>query len=352
MASDEETKEKPRSERTKSALPERVERALARARSAAKADRERKGGRWLAVVPLTVAVVLLLLLMPRATTPEAIPVPRTNVRAVIDIARADDARAAAAEGERLPTDVLAVGGALRALNGAEVRGLDEAGVADARRQLDGALRDLARRKDAGEELLALRALQTRRFLDTLARWEATGETSEDFVDLAAAFVQRAADAGWLEGRRVVLDDDERRVMFKTVWNVLAATESNPLLALTLDEQRVLYTFYFVHPRTPESRRLALESERRAATTPEACARATDERRRQTELWRADKIKRFGALDPSYPTSYALGVAYYRAGRYELSADAFAAYIGKNPDGPYTLRARNHLKAALVAGGSI
>jgi hypothetical protein len=348
VGSDEETNETP----PPAPLPSRVERALARARAAAKADRERRGGRWLAIVPVGVAAVLLLLLMPRATTPESIPLPDTDLRVVRAIARADDARAAAAERERLPSDVLAVGGALRALNGAEARGVDEPGVADLRRQLDGTLRDLSRREDVADDLVALRALQTRRFLDALARWEASGETSDDFFDLAAAFVERASDAGWIEGRHVVLGDDERRVMFKTVWNTLTASETGSPLALTLDEQRVLYAFYLDHPRAPESRRLALETERRAASTPEACRRANAELARQTELWRADKIRRLGELDPSYPTGYALGVAYFRAGRFEQSADAFATFVRQHPGGPYTLRARNHLKGALVAAGTL
>jgi hypothetical protein len=330
----------------------RALRALARAREAAKADHERKGGRWLAVFPVTVAALLLLLMMPRATTPESVPLPRMNEQALAEIARADDSRARDAETVRLGSDVLAVGSAVRALNGAEAREVDEPAVFDARRELDAALRDLARRKDAAPDLVVLRALQTRRFLDAVSRWEATGETSEDFIDLAAAFVQRAGDAGWLDGRRVILDDTERRVMFKTVWNVLTGLEAHPELAMTLDEQRALYAFYIEHPRPPESRRLTLESQRLAATTPEACARANQEQARQAELWRADKIKRLGAIDPSYPTAYALGVAYYRAGRFDLSADAFAAFIGQHADGPYALRAKNHLKAALAANGSL
>jgi hypothetical protein len=330
-------------------LPPRVERALARARDAARADRQRKDGRWLAAIPASIAVILLLLLMPRATAPDAVPLPRMNLRALADTMAADDQRAASADRERLPGDVLAVGTTLRNLNGAEARGLDELAVIDARRQLDGALRDLARRKDFGPDLVALRALQTRRFLDALSHWEATGETTDDFVDLAASFVTRAGDAGWLEGRRVILDDSERRVMFKTVWNVLAAIETAPDFSLSLDEQRALYTFYIRHPRAPESRRLALETQRMSATTPEACAQANAEAARQAELWRADKIKRLGAIDPSYPTSYALGVAYYRAGRFELAADSFADFLAQQPEGPYAIRARNHLKASLAGG---
>lgn len=349
-ADDKETTPTPKPAKA-SGLPPRVERALSRARAVAKADRERKGGRWLALFPVSVGALLLLLMMPRATAPDAVPLPRIDERVLVSVARADDRRAASAEAERLPSDVLAVGTAIRALNGAEARGVDELGVIDARRQLDGALRDLGLRKDdVVPDLIALRALQTRLFLDALARWERTGETSPDFVDLAGSFVLRAGDAGWVRpDRTVILTENERRVMFKTVWNVLAGVDANPKLAITLDEQRALYAFYIAHPRPPESRRLSLEAERRSATTPDACATFKLEHRRQAELWLVDKIKKLGAIDPTYPTAYALGVAYYRAGRFDLSAEAFTTFIGQSPDGPYALRAKNHLKAALSGG---
>ena len=345
---DNETNEKPRKDA--SALPPRVERALARAREAAKADRARKGGRWLALFPAVVALLLLLLMMPRATLPDAVPLPFADERVLRDVARSDDARAAAAETTRLPADILVVGTAIRGLNGAEARGADDVQMLDARRQLDGALRELARREDVVSDLISLRAVQTRHFLDAVASWEKSGETSEDFIDLAASFVQRASDAGWVSGRRVLLSDTERRVMFKTVWNVLAGFDTKPALAVTLDEQRALFAFYIRHPHPAESSRFALEADRRAATTPEACARVNRDHHRQSELWLADKLKKLGDIDPTYPVGYALGVAYYHAGRFELSADAFTTFIGAHPDGPYTLRARNHLKALLSASG--
>lgn len=324
----------------------------ARVRRAAEADHARKGGRWLALVPVACAAVVLLLTMPRATLPESIPLPRVDVRVLAEIARADDERAAAAEADRLPTDVLAVGSAIRAFNGVEARGGDEVARADARRHIDAAVRELAGRSGFEEELRALRAVQLRRFLDAIARWERSGDTGDDFEELARVFIERATDAGWVVGRRVVLTDTERRVAFKTVWNALVGAGANPSFALTLDEQRALHVLYIRHPHPSDSSRFALAAERRAATTPEACAKVNAETHRQAELWRADKIRRLGAIDPSYPTSYALGVAYYRAGRYELSAEAFTAFLDDRPDGAYALRARNHLEAALAAAGAV
>jgi TolA-binding protein len=81
-------------------------------------------------------------------------------------------------------------------------------------------------------------------------------------------------------------------------------------------------------------------------------RVNAEERREAELWRVDKIRKLALIDPSYPGSYALGIAYYRAGRYDLAADAFTAFISAHPDGPYALRAKNHLKAALAAHGAL
>src|SRR6187402_3652469 len=67
-------------EESKAPLPGRVEQALERARAAAKADRERKDGRWLALVPVVIGVIFLALLMPHSTTPDAVPLPSLDRR--------------------------------------------------------------------------------------------------------------------------------------------------------------------------------------------------------------------------------------------------------------------------------
>jgi hypothetical protein len=317
-------------------------------RRAARADRQRKDGRWLAVLPIVVAALVLGLMMPRATEPDVVPLPMLDVRALNAVVQADDARARAAEAERLPADVLSLGTVLRELSGADGRGLDDAERADARRRLDAALSEVARHPGYAGELLALRALQLRRFLEALSRWETSGETGEDFSDFVAAFVEKMHEAGWLKDRTLLAPEHVRRVMFKTVWTAMVGLDDQPALRLTLDEQRALYTFYLEHPRVPETDRLVLESLRAAATTPEACARSTAEEQRHKELWRADKIKRLGALDPSYPVEFALGVTQFRAGRFDQAAESFGAFLAHHSSGPYTLRAKNHLKASLAA----
>lgn len=349
MAGDEEeTKEAPKP------LPGQVEAALARARAAVEADRKRKDGRWLALVPVTIGVVFLALLMPRATTPDAIPLPRADERELSRLAAEEDRIAREAESTRIDTDVLAVGSAYRRLKAAEAREEGDAALVAARTQIDDALAALRPRPGLERDLLALRAVQTRHFLDALRTWERTGETTNELVELGGAFVPRLLDAGWATTtptRRIVLDDTQRRVAFKLVWNAILDLEKRPAFTLPLDEQRTMYRLYIERPHPSEMQRAALVAQRKSASDPQACARANFEEARQANQWRVEKIRRLGAIDPAYPTAYALGVALYHAGRYDLSADAFSAWLKEHPDGPYTLRARNHLKAAIAAGGT-
>jgi hypothetical protein len=327
--------------------------ALEKARDAAREDRRRKAGRWLAVLPIGIAALVLLLMMPRATEPDAIPLPRVDRRALRAIAEAGDRRATAAEETRLPSDVLAIGSAIRGLQAAEERGADELERTQAQRQLDAAARDLTRRASLDEELLSLRALQTRRFLDVLSHWERTGDKTPEHLEIAGSFVRRSEEAGWVEpGRRLILDEHQRRVAFKTLWNALAGLEGRGPFALALDEQRALYSLYLERPHLADTHRVVLLAQRRDARTPEACARTNREEARLRELWRVEKIRKLGAIDPAYPAGYALGVGWYRAGRYDLSAEAFTRFLGAHPDGPYALRAKNHLKAALAAHGAL
>jgi TolA-binding protein len=223
---------------------------------------------------------------------------------------------------------------------------------EAQAMLEDARRALAQRKDWHEDVLALRAIQMRTFLEELARYESTGTVSPDLEELGSGFVKRMKTSGWSEGNHILLDVAQRRAMFKLVWNALAGVESVERFALALDEQRALYTLYISRPYAGELSQRTLDALRRDAKTAEACSRAAVDDRRARETWRAEKIRRFGMIDPTYPTQFALGVAHYRAGRYDLSSDAFRTWIDAHPDGPLAARARNHLKAALAAYGSI
>lgn len=346
-------------------LPPSVERALAEARAAAASAGSSKGGgdggagsksaRWLALIPVTAAILTMLLMMPRAAPPEDVPLPQTDGKA-LDASRKDDGdRAASARTTRLPGDVLLVGTALRRLNRAQTTNtqilVPSEEVGAARTALDNAFRvaasDGARAADA---LRSLRAVQLEAFLAEVERFESTGQSTTELEELGGGFLDRMASAGWLQGTKVLLDDAARRAAYKLVWNAQVGADQLPALALGLDEQRALYRFYISHPHAPEAQRAAYENVRKNATTPADCERAVGQEKIDIEQWRIDKIRRLGDIDPSYPTMFALGVAYYRAGRYDNSVEAFRSWIAKHPDGPLTLRARNHMKAALAAYG--
>lgn len=307
-------------------------------------------GRWLAAVPIGVAVLFLALLMPRATTPEDVPLPSVDTRVVEQVERQDAARVRAARAARLPSDILAIGSGIRAINRAQVANDADAAQA-ARLETDAALRAALGRPGMEDDVASLRALQMQAFVDELARFERTGEETIELREVGGRFVERARSVGWIEGRHVLLDEHAQRVAFKLVWNGLTFGDAMPKLAVTLDEQRTLYAFYLTHPHPGEASLPGALAELRAAKTDEACARARANAARAAELWRADKIQRLGAIDPAYPTKYALGVAYYRAGRYGQAVDAFRAFVDAHPDGQLALRARNHLKASVAAYGT-
>jgi hypothetical protein len=340
-------------------LPPKVKQALDEARQSSRTDKaKRNDGRWLALIPALAAALLFPLMMPRATVPRDIPVPYLDGDALRAVIRADRSRAATARdpAHRLPTHILAVGSALRAFNLAQASATTGLAVDErttsSRVVMDDALRTALGRPDATEDLVALRALQTDEFIEQVAAYEASGKESNELVEIAGAFVRHMHEAGWIDGQRIILDDAQRRVAYKLVWNAIVGVGQSPKFAPTLDEERALYTLYLEHPHPADIQRAALESERIAAATPAECLRATLNYQRASEVWRIEKIRTFGSKDPSYPTSYALGVAFYRAGRLESSIDAFRDYLQHHPDGAFALRARNHLKAAVEANGAI
>src|SRR5438128_1726407 len=70
--------------------------AVERARDAAAkayAPKKRDPGRWLALIPITIGVLMMALMMPRATVPDAVPLPTVDAHVLSEVMRADDARA-------------------------------------------------------------------------------------------------------------------------------------------------------------------------------------------------------------------------------------------------------------------
>ena len=239
-------------------------------------------------------------------------------------------------------DVLLVGTTFRALNMAQVTRRQRRGRRASRARARERIQDaLPRTAIAPSKRFARSApFQLEAFLTEVERFEATGKSTRGARG-ARGPLPRSHDRGGLGTRaaRSLLDDAARRAAYKLVWNAQLGADRLPRLALDLDEQRALYTFYLTHPHAPEAQRLAYEAMRRRATTRSDCEKAIAEEHLDMEQWRIDKIRRLGEIDPTYPTGYALGVAYYRAGRYDLSIESFRAWVEHASRRPATRSAR-------------
>jgi len=303
------------------------------------------GGRALALIPVSVALLLAALMLPHAVPPRDLPLPEVDAEALEAERVRDDARALAAAETPLPPSVRAFGQAIRAFNAAEASDLPETPWEVLRSDVDRARRE-AMTAGVGP-LLDLRAAQLKKFLDGLRDWRRTGEVSPEFEAVAGAFLRRMKAAGWSHERELDLEDPELRVMYKLKWNAVAHFEEMPGFEPSKDELRALYTFYLTHPHAPESTRASIDAARKNARTQADCDALSAGEAMAGESWRLEKIERLGRIDPSYPLDFARGVALYRAGNYEGSARSFDAWLQAHPDGPWTLRARNHLRAALA-----
>ncbi|MCA9583876.1 MAG: hypothetical protein KC657_00800 [Myxococcales bacterium] len=330
-----------------------MDRALAQARRqvAGSARKDTRRVSALALVPVVVAALLILLLFPHATAPEAVPMPLVDDRLVSAVERSDDAIARDARARGLPSQLRAVGSAIRAVHTSRVAGVSEAELFGLTEHLGMTIADLGARGEIAE-LARLRAVQLEAFLREARALERTGASSPELIALAGDFATHMRSVGWLERGELTLDDHERRVVYKAMWNAMVALPQVKELALTLDETRVLYRLYLRKPHAPDLARAAGRNRRAMAMTDEACALANADEVRASELWRADKIRLLGKIDPTYPTAFALGVVYYRAGDFARSSDAFSEWIDKHPTGPWSLRARNHLRAALKQYGAL
>ncbi|MGH7296514.1 MAG: hypothetical protein ACRELB_16370 [Polyangiaceae bacterium] len=308
--------------------------------------REGRDALWLALVPLGVALVLGVLLLPRRAIPESVPLPVADPRALARIESADHERAVRARQHSLDGSVRALGSAIRDFHALEARDAEGRELYAARRVVDAALVDAL--KEGPEPLLGLRAVQLEGFLAEMHRFEATGAQSDELEALAGAFVRSLTIEGWCEGHSVAPDDEALRAMFKQMWTSFLGREGDPAFALALDEQRELYAFYLSHAHAPKSMRDALDAARRGAHDAKACTAIAEAERSAEEAWRLERIGRIAALDPSYPAEYARGVASYRRGDFGASARSFRAWLGAHPEGPLSLRAQNYLRTASDA----
>jgi hypothetical protein len=301
----------------------------------------------LAALPVIVGVVGASLLFPRAVLPSRVPLPTPEEAVLRGEAGAEEALAERAGRDGLPPGVRELGGALRDWNLLAFRS-DDAVEHDAHAHAMrlGALARSVREEHGDDALLALRALQTRTFLAELARFEATGDESDELRAVGGNVVARMQAVGWIDGHRLALAERTWRVLYKSLWaRALGLSDIAPF-ALSLDDEREIARVQIAHPHPAEVDRALLDSERRRAEGDESCELLARRTREAEDRWRLGKIEAWGARDPSYPLDYARGVVLFRLGRFPESARAFATV--RERGGPYAERAFFHERAALVA----
>ncbi|MSP26254.1 MAG: hypothetical protein EXR75_14085 [Myxococcales bacterium] len=277
---------------------------------------------------VVLAALVLLLSLPRAAEPLRTPAPRIDDDALTATMRADEALARGAIEVALDVDVRALGRELRAYNEASL-GDDEDAFAAARVRASDAANRAAAHPD---DLRALRAFQMMRFLFEFASWRQTGVESAELGALSGDFIATMARNRWCVGstRELFVTDDELRVLFKKRWNVVAGFVGADM-ALTVDEDRLRLGFLLEHPFHSE---ITSMTQDRGLT-----ARVLMPQQLRT-------IERLAELDVDYPADLARGVVLYRTEQFAPATNAFRDHLELRPDGPYTLRARNYLKAAL------
>ena len=307
-------------------------------------------GRFLALIPIVVGVLFAFLLFPHETPPDDVPMPDLDVRRLAATERADDARAGRAEKTPLPVEVRALGEAIRNFDTTEAKDPPHAPWPDLRRALDESREDaLAKGDDA---VLDLRAVQMEHFLEEVHAWRKTGKESPELDAVGGGFVRRMTMTGYIKDGVLELSDRELRVAFKLRWNAVTRLEALPAFQPTLDEMRAFYMFDLLHPHPTQAARETLAAARKNARSRADCDALAAGEQIAAEQWRLDKIDKLARIDPSYPALYARGVALYRATKFDESARAFEQWLRLHPDGPLTLRARNHLRAALAASRAL
>ncbi len=282
------------------------------------------------VVVIVTAVLVALVVIPRPELPTDLPLPRVDPGALSDVMEDDARRAREAEQIPLPFEVRAVGDAFRTMGRAAAEG-DQETVQRMRFALAGRL-PLALQYSA-DLLLQLRAYQTRIFLRELAVYEASGVESAALQEVGGDFLRSARDAGWIRwrhGRPTLLADNTiRSILFRKRWNDITKLQRHPF-RLSIAEERAFHAFLFQHPvvHVPKSHR----------SDPGMRCRAAN----QYLLRRVDQYAR---LDPAYPADYAKGILLLRMGRHQAALIPLVRFLESNPDGQYTLRARNALRYA-------
>jgi hypothetical protein len=260
-----------------------------------------------------VCVLSALLVVPRDVPPGFLPPPEVD-RLEERRERQRDAERAVRARAGLSLEVRSVGEAFRRFGHA-------AFVApETLPQRQAQLRRLtaeALRRDGPERLLELRALQTELWLAALETGSA--EPAPEAVELGGGLLLTGR-GDWFAPPPIGADDGERRALFRRYWAETVGIDPAHPFALTLNEWRAYYRFLLARP------------------IPDPPQREGDLRRK------LEYVAALAKHDQEYPEPLARGILLYWQGSPAPAAAALRAHLQRFPDGPWTLRAQNHLAA--------
>jgi hypothetical protein len=157
-------------------------------------------------------------------------------------------------------------------------------------------------------ILQLRALQCSLLVAAMRDWQATGRISDDLVELGGDLMSL------VKANRESLTDAECWSLALKRWTNLAGLTNNPAFQPSREIELTQLHYFYSHP------------------TDDGDAFDT----------RVRILHRYAQLDPAYPVNYGLGVLMASGGRLSAAATSFAKHLELHPNGPFALRARNHL----------
>ncbi len=277
-------------------------------------------GYELGLVTLGMVLTCALLALPRASVPDALPLPQVDHAEARRSAEREQALSALAVSEGLPFEVRALGESIRHFGQSVSQGLDPTHDRED-------IRDrfkLALDKGQAPLLLRLRAVQTQFFLSAVARFEQDGKPDVDLQELGADFVTRAQASGWFSpSGRCLADEATRAMLFRLHWADLIERRAVFPYAPTLNDWRIYYHFLLLHP-----------------------AGIADPQNPAADAERLRAVSALSRKDPDYPGFFAKGYLYYRLDDRQSAATAFRSQLAQHESGPYALLARNYLIQSL------
>ena len=276
-------------------------------------------------VAVLVATLVTSVIIPRTVEPTGLP-PSSLSPNELDRARIDSHREALPAAPGLRSRALQLFDArFRELGRAEFEGDRRLGDRWAT-ELGEAARPIF--AHSPEALRALRTSQAREFASAYLRALREGVESDDVRELGGSMLVEIRQNGWFSSLEEAggAADVVLVGLFKRRFALMFV--GHPELPLSPVDERAVLDFLIKNP--PKS----------------ALAGSSREGRGGRGKFVLKQIDALTKLEPSYPTLYARGVVYYEMGQFDAAASSFDAYLQRNQNGPYRLRAVNFLKAAV------